>query len=303
MLTSKTKKERLELKIEVGNMVQIVTESISDIPSHIADSYNIVILPTRVLFGRNIYKESIDLDAERFYRLTNAESNVPVITPPSPTEIYQIFETINRGGDDILYISSNYEFEENVEVALKYLKLSNFVIYKTKGVSMFQGIIAIQAAVLAQFGYSIDEITSLLDKISSGTFGYLFTDKKSRIGTELEVNFLNKIFNIFKRKKLVSINTDGATDHSYFRSYDNPIYELFGRIKERYAKDESLLVSILHFQDPIGASTLQNKIKENFTSTEIILSKIGSSLSMSTQPGTLLLVISPILDEYASYFQ
>ncbi len=47
--------------------VRIVTDSVSDLPSELAEELGIAVIPLNVRFGTEVYRDGIDLTAEQFY--------------------------------------------------------------------------------------------------------------------------------------------------------------------------------------------------------------------------------------------
>jgi len=47
--------------------VKIVTDSVSDLPSGVAEELGITVIPLNVRFGEEVYRNGIDLTAEQFY--------------------------------------------------------------------------------------------------------------------------------------------------------------------------------------------------------------------------------------------
>jgi len=47
--------------------VKIVTDSVADLPSLVAEELGITVIPLNVCFGTEVYRDGVDLTAEQFY--------------------------------------------------------------------------------------------------------------------------------------------------------------------------------------------------------------------------------------------
>ena len=65
-------------------MVEVVTDSCSDIPSQVAQALGITIVPLSVRFGDEIYRDGVDISADQFYARIIKEPSLPNTMAPSP---------------------------------------------------------------------------------------------------------------------------------------------------------------------------------------------------------------------------
>ena len=48
--------------------VRIITDSTADLPEEIATSLGITVVPLKVMFGENEYRDNVDINADQFYK-------------------------------------------------------------------------------------------------------------------------------------------------------------------------------------------------------------------------------------------
>jgi len=63
--------------------VRIVTDSVSDLPSEVAEELGITVIPLNVRFGTEVYRDGIDLTAEQFYEKLKHSKTLPFQNDPS----------------------------------------------------------------------------------------------------------------------------------------------------------------------------------------------------------------------------
>ncbi len=76
--------------------IAIMTDSTSDIPQHIVEQYNIQIVPLRILFGDQEYKDRLEISADEVYARLSTE--VPTTSLPAPGDVLAIFERLKEEG-------------------------------------------------------------------------------------------------------------------------------------------------------------------------------------------------------------
>ena len=57
--------------------VRIVTDSASDLPSDLAQRWNITVVPCYVIMGDQSYRDGVDISPDEFYRSLVANSQLP----------------------------------------------------------------------------------------------------------------------------------------------------------------------------------------------------------------------------------
>jgi DegV family protein with EDD domain len=72
--------------------VAIVTDSTSDIPPQMAAERQIHIAPLNIIWGKEAYKDGINLSREAFYERLTRDPELPQSSQPSPGEFADIFQ-------------------------------------------------------------------------------------------------------------------------------------------------------------------------------------------------------------------
>lgn len=75
-------------------MIHIITDSTSDFPLREAADRNIHIVPMKVRFNNDEYKDGIDMDARRFYHLLEHSAVLPKTSCPSPFDFEDVLEKL-----------------------------------------------------------------------------------------------------------------------------------------------------------------------------------------------------------------
>lgn len=82
--------------------IRIITDSTSDISIEQAARMNITLVPLKVIFGDEEYKEGVEITIDSFYKkLVKAES-LPTTSQPSPDDFLEYFKEGKAAGDSII---------------------------------------------------------------------------------------------------------------------------------------------------------------------------------------------------------
>lgn len=96
---------------------RVVTDSTSDVSQEWCRRYGIEVVPLRVLFGSDDYRDGVDLStAEFFTRLARAE-RLPTTSAPSPGDFATVYERLSRECDGVVSVHISGALSGTVEAA------------------------------------------------------------------------------------------------------------------------------------------------------------------------------------------
>ena len=85
-------------------MIQIITDTMSDIAQEEGRRHGIVVLPMYVLFGSESYLDGVNLSLEQFYEKLAVAETPPKTSQVSPESFQSAFEAALARGDEVLCI-------------------------------------------------------------------------------------------------------------------------------------------------------------------------------------------------------
>src|SRR3990172_12056302 len=80
----------------------VVTDSTADLPPEIACELGITVVPLKVLFGEETYRESVDITPDRFFQMLREHPVHPTTTQPSVGDFLEAYERLAADADGIL---------------------------------------------------------------------------------------------------------------------------------------------------------------------------------------------------------
>ena len=145
--------------------VRIVTDSTADIPIEIAERMGIVVIPLKVHFGTNVFRDGIDITTEEFITRIRAESHLPTTSQPSPGEFVAVYEKMISQGEQIISIHLSSHLSgtfQSARTAKAIVDSKDIYVVDSKSASLGLGLIILSAAKAAQEGLNLREILALV---------------------------------------------------------------------------------------------------------------------------------------------
>jgi len=173
--------------------VKIVTDSLGNIPSEIAEELGITIIPIYVHFGTETYRDGVDLTTEQFYEKLMHSKILPTTAVPPPGDFVKVYDKLAEESDEILVITISHKLSATHEVALQAIELMKrkrrVEVIDSSTVLMAEGLMVIAAAKAAKAGANFDEVVNVtrnnIDRVdfrmAFDTLEYL--KRGGRIGT------------------------------------------------------------------------------------------------------------------------
>ena len=138
-------------------MIQIMVDSAADCGK---DAYDFFV-PLVVRIGGKEYRDSIDLQADRFYELLTAGTEFPKTSQPAPEDFLAVFEKVKKAGDSLLYFSLSSALSgthQSARIAREMVDYDQIYMIDTCAISHMIGILADHAGRLIGEGYDARRI-------------------------------------------------------------------------------------------------------------------------------------------------
>jgi DegV family protein with EDD domain len=148
--------------------VKIVTDSVADIPTPLVQELGITIIPVLVRFGEEIYRDSIDITTDQFYRRLVSNKVMPTTSVPSLDLFARTYARLAEETDEILVIMLTSKLSGLHNAALQSAALiegkCRIVVVDSKQAVMAQGFVVIKAAQAAREGANLDQLLEIVDR-------------------------------------------------------------------------------------------------------------------------------------------
>ncbi len=282
------------------NIVKIVTDTTSDLPSEICKKLDISIVSYYLNYKRQSLKDRVDIKIEEYYkRLKNME--IPTTSVPSAGDMLQTYKKIAKKGVKIisLHVSSKLSgILSTANTAKNMFKNAEVHLFDSLTTSGGLALQVIAAAKMAKEGKSIKNILNRLKIIRDRmeTFAILETleylKRGGRIG-KVE-GFIGSILSV---KPIVKVINGELKPFSKTRSISKAIDKVIMSIKDKIKENVPIEVAIMHTNALKKAKEFERKILEKFNCREIITLIAGPAIATHVGPGGVGISYYPVIED------
>jgi len=272
--------------------VRIVTDSTADIPPSIAEALDINTIPVYVRFGRQVYRDIIDISHDELYtRLANDPIH-PTTSQPSPNDFATVYRQLLQPGDEIVSIHVSAKLSGTYNAALQGRKLvegNRIEIFDSGSLSMGLGLTVMAAARLAKAGKGLAAVlaevkAAISQSRASGLLDSLkYLAKGGRVGKAKAL--VGGLLNV---KPLLVIKDGELHPSGLARNRRRGLERLFQYIKNSPGLRE---VAIVYTTAPEEAQELKERLAAVLDKSRVYISQLGPALGVHGGPGTLLVAL------------
>ena len=191
-------------------MIKIVTDSVSDLPPEVVKDLDITVVPMNVHFGKEAYKDGVEITAGEFYRKLENSTVLPKTSAPGPGVFADVFDELAEKCSGIMGIFLSHKFSAVYDAASQGKNLMKnkcpIELVDSRAAIMMEGMLVIEAAKKALEGVSLNELVNLVTntiprihmRSAMNDFKYLVMGGRigkiqALLGTMLKVNAINTI--------------------------------------------------------------------------------------------------------------
>jgi len=149
--------------------VAVVTDSVSGVPSDIADELGITAVPFHVQMGEESYLDNAGLDMGEFYRRMD-DADYPKTSMPNLGEFITVYSELAQKTNEILSIHISSRIDSTCDVAraaVREIKDCHIEVVDSQSTLLATGLLAIEAAKAARKGTSLSQLADMSRELIS----------------------------------------------------------------------------------------------------------------------------------------
>lgn len=162
------------------SLVRIVTDSTAQLEQERAKELGVTVVPLEIGFGKQKFREGIDITAEEFFHRVAHSPVMPSVAAPSMEEFRQVFATLSQATDQILSLNVSSKLNETCAharaAAEHFLGRCEIMVVDSWTISLGLSILVEAAAQAALSGETLDEIVRLVRGMIPHIYAVFFTD-------------------------------------------------------------------------------------------------------------------------------
>lgn len=292
--------------------VTVMTDSTSDLPPELALEHGIEVVPLSVVFGDDILRDGVDIQARDFYQMLTTVRDHPSTQPPTPAEFFEQYLLAIEERDVVsVHISEKLSqtvahASEAAERGLREItglpeERRDFTLktVDSENVSMGVGLLALFAARMAYRGENAAAIVRRLEKMRTrihtlfavDTLDYLV--KGGRIGKAR--GLIGKLLGI---KPILGVVDGEVASVDKVRGGRQAHPRIIKLLQQRIDSKKPITCAVAHASAPVWADRLQALMAKEFEILEMIETDIGPVVGTHAGPGCVgTVVFQPEGDE------
>jgi DegV family protein with EDD domain len=266
----------------------VVTDSTADLPKEWRERYDIEVVPLKVLFGTETFRDGVDIDNEGFFRKLSAATKLPTTSAPSPGEFAEVYGRLAKDYESCISIHIGAQLSATGEAArVGAQSVEGFKVNVIDSATVtfpmaFLCRIAAQCESLEQATEAVTErvpkcrVLALLDTLKYLEMGGRLNRAQAMIGTMLDLKPLLLVADGEMPKPVDRVRTRSRAISRMveFLRGDMPVED----------------VAVMHAQAPEEAARIKADLAKELPGYEIPIGEIGSVLGTHTGPKALGLV-------------
>ena len=279
----------------MAQKIALVTDSTCDIPREWREKYNIIVVPSIIIFGNKQYRDGIDMTAEQFYDQLVKERVHPTTSHPTPAAFLEAYQqAAAQGAEHILTIVVAAAMSGTIVAAQQAAESIDIPVTVIDSCSNSMGIgwQLVAAARVRDAGGDLTDMLAAVEKVRKNIVYFVslntieFLSKGGRIGDA--IRFVESVLSI---KPLVYVKTENGTVGVSMPARSRKL-AISGLQREFFKNINVKLpmhITVLHNNALDEAKDIAQKIIDTYNPKELFISIASPILGVHTGPKALAL--------------
>ncbi|MDX1686888.1 MAG: DegV family protein [Candidatus Promineifilaceae bacterium] len=280
--------------------MQVIIDDAGDVPADLAEELDIRIIPINIIFGQEEFLSGVTMDHKAFYEkvVTVDDHNFPKTSQPTPYQFEEVYrELIGEGKDEFLAVTVSEKLSGTYDSAVAAARAlegqATFHVFDSKSGSAAQGLMAVEAARMAQAGESYEAIDARLCEMRNSQSIYFLIDsldfavRGGRVG--LLRSTMASLLNI---KPIMKVEDGLIVEGGKVRTYKKAVAFIVDAVRNDVG-DRPVKMAAIHSNDEEAGQALLEKARAALNCTESFLVDMSISVAINLGPGALGLIAIP----------
>ncbi len=269
--------------------VRVVTDSTSDIPRDMAREMNITVVPVYVIFGRETYRDRVDIFEDEFYRRLIDGPVHPTTSVPSPQDFASVYDNLAGETGEIISIHVSAKLSGTYNSAVLGARLVSdkctVEVLDSMSMSMGLGMSVLAAAREAREGRSLQQVTDRSRRTIPRIHSLILADTLKYAARSGRINkaygALGAALGI---RALLGMEEGGVYLASLARTRARALERMF-EFARSFRRVKEIALGYTTEQD--DARILAERLAAVFKDTPIHVARVGPGIGAHSGPGGL----------------
>ena len=269
--------------------IQIICDTMNDVPKEIVEKYNIEILPATIVFDGIEYKAGVDIEGDEFYKMLRSSNSMPTTSQVTYATFKDTFEKYLNEGKKILYLSGSSAASgtyQSAMIAKNDIESDDIHIFDTYSLCIGGGMLITEAAIMAQESNDIDYIINKLNEYKEKVEVYFSVDSLDYLGEGGRISGTKAtIGTILNIKPILKIEDGVVKQKTQVRGSKKIIPTLIEQLKLQVGDDFSDKEVYVGYGDDIEeCNKFVEKVKNELSPKSVKIFQIGACVACHSGP-------------------
>jgi DegV family protein with EDD domain len=273
-------------------MIKIVTDSTAYLPEATIRQHDIRTVPLYVHFGKQAFREGMELSNEEFYSRLKEAPELPTTSQPSPGEFYEAFKELDGGGHEIIALTISSKLSGTWDSAMgakEMLPEAKIHVIDSLSTSIGLQLIIEAVAEAISAGATAREIVEQVEALKERLYVLFVVDtleylaKGGRIG-----NAKAFLGTLLKVKPILTLEGGAIEPCEQVRSKRKAVTRMLDLIEEHLGDNASQAkLAVAHALVPDEAQSFIREAMDRLGCAEPSCADIGPVIGTHTGPGVI----------------
>ncbi len=273
--------------------IRIITDSTSDISKEQQKQLDITIVPLKVIFGDQEYKEGIEITMEGFYEKLVRAEKLPTTSQPSPDDFLPYFNEAKEAGDSVVVLLISGKLSGTVQSAMIAKDMTDYKdIHIIDSNTTITGLrILVEHAVkMKNEGKSAAEIVSKLDQLKDKTVLLAMVDTLEFLHKGGRLSKSSAILgSLLKFKPIITLRDGVISVVGKERGTNKGIVKILETVDEYGQIDTDYPVNLGFTAEDSKCILLKEKLIEKYQLGDMRMFPVGCVVGTHVGPGACVL--------------
>lgn len=276
--------------------VAVITDSIACLPKELIDKHKIEIVPIRLTFQGEIYRDSVDITPSEAYEMLLKDPERFNTSPSSPGHFMEAYRKASARAQNIICITLSSKLSTGLDmarIAMEEAKTElpdvRIHVMDSMSVTSAEGFIALAAARAAEKGEGLEEVIKAAEEVRAKvSFIALLETIKHVYRTGRVPKIASQVGSMLNIKPMLT-STDGAIKFKgIVKNRESGVNKLIEIMREAVGNHPAH-IAIMHAYTPDEAEELKERIEKQFNCAELWIAEFTPVMGYATGTGTLAL--------------
>jgi DegV family protein with EDD domain len=276
--------------------VAVITDSIACLPKELIEKHKIEIVPIRLTFQGEIYRDSVDITPSEAYELLLKDPDRFNTSPSSPGHFLEAYRKASTRAQNIICITLSSKLSTGLDmarIAMEEAKTElpdvRIHVMDSMSVTSAEGFIALAAARAAEKGEDLEGVIKAAEDVRGKvSFIALLETIKHVYRTGRIPKIASQVGSILNIKPMLT-STEGAIRFKgIVKSRERGVDKLIEIVREAVGNHPAH-IAVMHAYTPDEAEDLKQRIEKEFNCVELWVAEFTPVMGYATGTGTLAL--------------